>query len=318
MKQEDWTERYEAIMDSIMATKEEEMYLDELAVAAGRILGYNIKVPTIDYWCKNMVEKGYLCRQNRSYKKPTGKHRETKRYVYFVNPPYDRQRIDGTPRFPDEKEEEPDFDILPKGMNDRPKTGTLGAVAEIKVETKKEIPKEEPKAEPKQMPKRVEEPKAEPKAEPVPEKPAEDKKDEEKKERELRVKRVLTEDFKMRFAEALEAMYNGKKVVSEATGTVYSVRESNGQRGVFSNKSGKPILMFPPEEMTGTWHVQGDPCACPWCGSHVTVKRNVLSGNDERFLCECTNPDCMASGPKMKSIDEAITRFNEVAGAVKE
>lgn len=308
MKQEDWTERYEAIIDSIMATKEEEMYLDELAVAAGRILGCNIKVPTIDYWCKNMVEKGYLCRQNRSFKRPTGKHRETKRYVYFVNPPYDRQKIDGTPRFPErEEKKEPDFDLLPKGLNDRPKTGTLGAVAEIKVETKKEIPKEEPK----QMPKRVEEPKAE--AEPVPEKPAE-----EKKERELRVKRLLTEDFKMRFAEALEAMYSGKKVVSEATGTMYSVKECNGMRGVFSNKSGKPILMFPPEEMAGTWHEQGDPCACPWCGSHVTVKRNVLSGNDERFLCECTNPDCMASGPKMKSIDEAITRFNEVAGAVKE
>ena len=81
MKADEWTERYEAIITAILSTKEEEMTLDEIAVSAGRILGLNLKVPTVDYWCKNMVEKGYLCRQNRSYKKPTGKHRETKRYV---------------------------------------------------------------------------------------------------------------------------------------------------------------------------------------------------------------------------------------------
>ena len=325
MKEEDWTQRYEAIMDSIMATKDEEMLLDELAVAAGRILGHSIKIPTIDYWCKNMVEKGYLCRQNRSYKKATGKHRETKRYVYFVNPPYDRMRMDGSPRFPEQ--EGPKYGMLPREAFGKAREGTIGAVAEIKVETPREEPKAEPvKEEPKNevfeqaMREAVEEmtrPENEPAAvaESVQEAP-----EERPKERRPRAKKAKANQ-KMAFAQALEAMYNGKKVVSEVSNTVYSVKESGGMRGVFSNNSGKPILMFPPEEMAGLWHEQEDPCMCPWCGSRMTVKRSRLAGNDERYMCECTNGDCLAAGPKLKTIDDAIMAFNRVAkiaGKVKE
>lgn len=118
----------------------------------------------------------------------------------------------------------------------------------------------------------------------------------------------------MTYAEALVAVFEGKKVVSDVTGTIYLIADTPGNKGLVSSKdTGKVVLSFSEEEKHGTWHIKAEAGACPFCGSPSKLTTVTKSGGKRFHRYTCTNEVCLAEGPLSKDVEGAAIAYNRRA-----
>ena len=110
----------------------------------------------------------------------------------------------------------------------------------------------------------------------------------------------------MTFQEALMKLYTGHRVVSAVSGNVYSMMDNGNQKGITSSaKPGIIISFFPANEMEGMWREMEMPKTCPFCDSQVKL---VEFKNE--YMYKCTNDKCCMIGPKARTPEEAVKKFN--------
>lgn len=130
---------------------------------------------------------------------------------------------------------------------------------------------------------------------------------EEKKE-EIK-KPVVTSSKSLTFDEALGRLYRGKKVVSAVSGNIYAMIAGKGITS--TSNPGAIVTTFPPLEVEGSWREMEAPKTCPYCD--FTVKLNHETLGEKAYYYICTNPQCMAHGPRALSPEQALIKFNNRA-----
>ena len=113
----------------------------------------------------------------------------------------------------------------------------------------------------------------------------------------------------MSFQDALLRIYEGKRIVSAVSGNIYSMVDKDNLKGITcSSRPGAIISFFPPIEMAGQWRELELPKTCPYCNSAVKLMQNDTS---KLFYYMCVNSECTAKGPKARTPEEAVMKFNK-------
>ena len=123
------------------------------------------------------------------------------------------------------------------------------------------------------------------------------------------VKKNTVQDLMSRlsFAEALEKLYTGHKIVSAVSGNIYVIIRGKGITS--TTNPGAIITEFPPLEIEGSWRIMEAPKGCPYCGDVVKLIHENL-GEKAYYYC-CVNPECAAHGPRAQTPELAVVKFNE-------
>ena len=115
---------------------------------------------------------------------------------------------------------------------------------------------------------------------------------------------------KLTFAEALEKLYTGHKIVSAVSGNIYTIMNVGGKKGVTSSaEPGVIMSFFPAMEMEGSWRVMDAPRTCPYCDYPVKLNHETIGAGAYYYIC--TNANCLAHGPRASSPEQAVVKFNK-------